>query len=283
MPGDEHQPHRADEFGLAEPVAVPVAGRDQGAREVIARCGPAGGGDGAHEFDELAYGGHHLGRGGVGGDDHRVGQVVQPPPVLLVHAEQFADDAHRQGQREVGPEVRDAVRGRRRRRAEVVEQSGGQLLDTRPQSLHLAGREGVADQGAQPAVVGVVGGVHALGVGEDPQGPVPGDAAVMQAGEVSGVLGDIGVGQELLQCLMAQDDRAGHSAGEDDLGYGAPGPQAGVEGVRTPPAGSMTCASAVWDDKPILLTVWKRPGQQCGLDDGLFKPDSPLRLRTSGG
>lgn len=80
MTRDEHQPHRADEFGLTEPVAVVVAGGYQGAGEVVARGLPAGGGDRAHELDQLPYGGHRLGGGGVGGDDDLVGQVVQLGP-----------------------------------------------------------------------------------------------------------------------------------------------------------------------------------------------------------
>ncbi|MFF4573849.1 hypothetical protein [Streptomyces sp. NPDC001410] len=88
---DDHQDQGADEFLPAEPVAVLVAGG------VFGLGGSYPGQDG----DQFPVGGDRLVRFDVGGHD-LAGQVVQPIAELGVHAEEFADDAPGQGQREVG-------------------------------------------------------------------------------------------------------------------------------------------------------------------------------------
>lgn len=60
----------------------------------------------------------------------------------------------------------------------------------------------------------------------------------MQGREVPGVLGHLGVAEELLQRVVAQDDRSGHPAGQYDLRHRAVlGAQPGVEGVGTATGG----------------------------------------------
>src|SRR5262249_48291513 len=91
--------------------------------------------------------------------------VVVPRPqaelLLLVggQPEQFADDGDRDPERVVPDEVHLGASG------DGVEQLGGDGLDTRAQALHPARGERLADEFAQPGVVGRVGGAGGGGGG----------------------------------------------------------------------------------------------------------------------
>ncbi len=171
-----------------------VAGGDQGAGEVVAGVGGAGGGDLAEHREQGAVGGQGLFGSGAGGD-HAFRQGVQALVVGRVDPEEFADDGHRQGQGEEAAQVGGAVGPRRL--LHLVEEGVHQRGDPGAERLDARRGEGGGDRAAQPAVVGAVRGGHAGDGGEGAQRPAVRDAALAQRGEVAGVLGDIGVGEEL--------------------------------------------------------------------------------------
>ena len=122
--------------------------------------------------------------------DHDVGPGGEVVTVLGGHAEQLADDEHRQQERVLGEEV-DAARPRQR-----VDQLVGDLADPRAQRLHPAQGEGPGDELAQPGVLRRVhedhhrdrraGRVGAL-LGRQRVAPVLGQPRVGQRGPDVGV------------------------------------------------------------------------------------------------
>ena len=102
--------------------------------------------------------------------------------VLDGHAEELADDRHRERVAEAGDDVHPAVG------ADPVEDVVDDPLDARPETLDDLGREGLAHQVPQPGVVGrvheqhdpgeqLLGGGRGAGLGEEPPAGPPRVAA----------------------------------------------------------------------------------------------------------
>ncbi|MEI5103113.1 hypothetical protein RB200_36930 [Streptomyces sp. PmtG] len=137
-----HEEHQRDDLGLAEPVAVRVAGLHQRRDHVVLGLGPA-------PLDEPLHVREHA--LGAGGEVVGVGVVVHPRAHLrligLVDADELADDGAGQRRGVLLDQVARTLRG------ELLEKPGGYLLDARPQRLHAPHGERGRDEAAQAGVV----------------------------------------------------------------------------------------------------------------------------------
>ncbi len=225
MAGADQQQQAVQEFAFGEAGAgLLVVGVDECGGDVLAGVAALGL-DQAGELhvDGLAVADGLLGRGGGVEEpaDARAERVVQ----FLGDAEQGVDHHQRQHPGELLAQVDGAAL---RQGGEAVEEFGGDPLDLGGEGADPAGGERGADQPAQAAVFGSVGGERAADVGPHPQRPVLGDLPVDVGGPVLvGVLGDAGVGEQALDQGGVGDGPGGDAAGQFDPGGGSEGAQGG--------------------------------------------------------
>ncbi|MFI2357190.1 hypothetical protein ACH5AG_21210 [Streptomyces anulatus] len=168
-------------------------------------------------LDKVAHAGHHrvaggrsLLRSGLGVQGRR-NSPSHHRPLLLGHAEQVTDQTVGNLVREPRTQVDGFVRGRG---GHFVEQVVDDLFDGGPQFLDPARGKGLADQAAQPFMVGSVGGEHGGDV--DPRVQPRYGARYITGPRLAGILRHVRVAEQLLHDIAAGDGPGGDGFGQLD-------------------------------------------------------------------